>query len=219
MLALMFIVLRLRFWLALAALLLAAACFWFFCPRKPNLRQFDPMTMGRLEADMWHCYYARRYAALEWDLWLIARHQYGFSPWDSARMALHASRAAAAAQPVQSREEAFTHALPDLQAYYGIIDHAFHLPASVDDLARGELNWWVLRREGVGWMRYGKAISEVTARLYGVEEPVVHDSALLRASMMDYRDARRDGQMTEKDWQYIATQLGESYALLKEALN
>jgi hypothetical protein len=196
-----------------------AACLWFFCPRKPDLRRFDPVATGRLEADMWHCYYAKNYTALEWDLYLTARDQYGFSPWDSVRMAWHASLAAGAAQPVQSRAEAYAHALPDLQAYYGIIDHAVHLPSPVDDLARDELNWWVLRRESAGWKRYGQAISDLTARLYGVPEPGVHDSALLRAEMMDYRDQRRDGRMTPKDWQHIATRLGESYARLKEAVN
>ena len=191
---------------------------WFFVPRNASLRRFEPAAMGQLEADMWRCYYDKRYAALGWNLWLTARGQYGFSPWDSARLAWHAAQAAHAAQPVQSREEAYAHALPDLQAYYGIIDHATHLSSPVDDLARGELNWWVLRREHVGWQAYGQAISDVTAKLYAVPEPAVHASALLRAEMMDYRDQRRDGRMTEDDWKHIVAGLRESYTQLKNAI-
>ena len=167
---------------------------------------------------MWRSYYDKRYLALGGDLWQTARVQYGFSPWDSIQLAWHAAHAARAAQPSQTRAEAFTHALPDLVDYYGVICRSSHMPGSVEDLARGELNWWVLRREHVGWRAYGQAISDTTARLYAVPEPAVHVSALLRAEMMDYSDAKRDGRLTEADWQHIATRLGESYALLKKAV-
>src|SRR3569623_688334 len=99
-------------WLVLAVLLLIAGL-WFFWPRRASLRSFDPVAMGRLEADMWHCYYDKRYLGLAWDLWHTARDQYGFSPLDSLRLARHAALAAKAAQPVQTRDHAYAHALPD----------------------------------------------------------------------------------------------------------
>ena len=205
-------------WVKTIAIIGGLIAAWFFMPRKPSLQAFDPVAMGKLEADMWHCYYDRRYAALEWDLYLTAHDQYGFSPWESTRMAYHASQAASAAQPVQSRAEAYAHALPHLQAYYSIIHSAVHLPAPVNELAEGELNWWVLRREHVGWKAYAQAISDTTAKLYGVPESKVHDSAFLRAEMMDYRDQHREGLMTPADWTLIGKRLGESYGMLKEAV-
>ncbi len=207
---------RLIFTGLIVSLLSGAA--WFFWPRKADLRAFDAQGMGRMEADMWRCYYNKRYLALGCDLWLTAYWQYGFSPWDSLQMARHAALAARAAQPTQSRTDAFAHALPDLKAYYQIIRDAAHVQASVEDLARSELNWWVLRREHVGWQAYGQAVADATAKLYGVPEPSIHASALLRAEMMDYRDERRDGKMKETDWQHIAKRLGESYSLLKQAV-
>ena len=205
-------------WIKTVAIVTGIIAAWIFMPRKPSLRQFDPIAMGKLEADMWRCYYDKRYAALEWSLYVTARDQYGFSPWESAQMAINASLAAAAAQPVQTRDEAFKHALPHLKVYYGIIAHAIPMTATVDELARSELNWWVLRREGVGQKVWSEAISDATARLYGVPESTVHDSAFLRADMMDYRDQHREGLMMPIDWQFVAKKLGESYTLLKQAL-
>lgn len=204
-------------WLVLAVLLLVAGL-WFFWPRRASLRSFDPATMGRLEADMWHCYYDKRYFGLAWDLWQTARGQYGFSPLDSLRLARHAALAAKAAQPVQTRDQAYAHALPDLIDYYRIICRSTGTEDQAEDLADAELNWWVLRREGVGVKRYGEAVAAATALLYDLPENVVHDSAMLRAEMMDYRDQRREGLMTAEDWRYIAQRLGDSYTLLLQAV-
>ena len=108
--------------------------------------------------------------------------------------------------------------MPDLVGYYRIICRSTGMKEQAEDLADAELNWWVLRREGVGVKRYGEAVSEATAMLYGVPEDVVHDSAMLRAEMMDYRDQRREGLMTADDRRHIAQRLGESYTLLSKAV-
>ena len=65
-------------------------------PRRPDLRAFDPAAMARSETTMWRHYYERRYLSLFADLYDNSRAQYGFSPWDSVRIA-----AAAATRPVK----------------------------------------------------------------------------------------------------------------------
>jgi hypothetical protein len=69
---------------------------------------------------MWRNYYEKHLVALVFDLYRLARREYGFSPWDSTRIAWHAARAAVAFQPTHSREEAQV-ALPSLESYFRVI--------------------------------------------------------------------------------------------------
>src|ERR1700730_446513 len=75
-------------------------------PRHPDLRAFDPGAMARSETIMWRHYYERRYISLFADLYYNSRTQYGFSPWDSVKIAAAAARAARAFQPSTSRNSA-----------------------------------------------------------------------------------------------------------------
>jgi hypothetical protein len=74
--------------------------------RHPDLRAFDPAAMARSETAMWQHYYEKRYLLLFVDLYDNARTQYGFSPWDSVRIAVTAARAGKAFQLSASRSGA-----------------------------------------------------------------------------------------------------------------
>jgi hypothetical protein len=58
---------------------------------------------ARSETLMWRHYYERRYLSLVADLYVNSRTQYGFSPWESVKIAAAAARAAQAFQPSTSR--------------------------------------------------------------------------------------------------------------------
>ena len=64
---------------------------------------FSPAAMARSETTMWRHYYERRYISLFADLYDNSRAQYGFSPWDSVRIAAAAARADRAFQLSTSR--------------------------------------------------------------------------------------------------------------------
>jgi hypothetical protein len=201
---------------ALLALLVLGAA-WFFWPRHADLRGFDPARTARLETSMWRSYYEHRRFALVRDLYRLARREYGFSPYDSTRIAWHAARAALAFQPTHSREEAQV-ALPALEKYFRVIARGARAKFVPAQAAREELDWWQLRREQKPWPEYAAAVARVTATIYSTTEERVLEAARIRSEMMEERDRRRDTVMTATDWQQIETGLKRSWTALKQTV-
>jgi hypothetical protein len=198
------------------ALSFVAAIAYALWPRHADLRRFDPVLLARNETLAWRHYYEKRYAALAFDLYALSRTGYGFSPWDSARLAYAAARAASAFQPSRSREEAAA-ALPDLTAYFAILAKAAPVPVDAAATARLELAWWHARREAVPPEEYGRLVAAVAARPYGVDDEKVREYGIRRAEAMAYRDAHEAG-MTEADWQAISDQLEAAYRRLSDGV-
>jgi hypothetical protein len=166
---------------------------------------------------MWRHYYDKRFFALFADLYGLARDEQGFSPLDSARIAIAAARAARAFQSTTSRAEAQV-ALPLLADYFAVLARGSPEPVDVAVAARTELNWWQARRESVPPETYGLTIAQVATLLYSVEGIEVESFGVIRAQAMAYRDAR-EGRMTEADWSAIETQLASAYRHLKQAVS
>ena len=203
--------------LKVAVVLAALAGLWFFWPRHADMRGFDPAVSATLEARMWRSYYAHQRVTLFADLYRLSRGQYHFSPWDSTRLGWHAARSARVFQASRSRAEAQA-ALPMLERYYGVIRAGSGENFDAPKAAREELEWWQLRRENTKWPDYGQAIARVTETVYRVRGPAVDQSALLRAEMMDYRDARRRRALSEEEWKHVEAGLLRAWTLLKEAV-
>ncbi len=199
----------------LAAAVMGLAAYLVF-PRRPDLRAFDPETMARTETLMWRHYYEKRHVALFADLYGLSRREFGFSPWDSLRIAVAAARAARRFQPSTSRQEADA-ALPMLRDYFGLLARAAPVPLDVEAAARTELDWWQARREAVRPEDYGLTIARVSTLLYGVDGEDVRNSGVLRAEAMAYRDARA-ADVREADWNAIQDRLVAAYRLLKRAI-
>ena len=140
---------------------------------------------------MWRHYYDKKYVALARDLYDTARIEQGFSPWDSARIAIAAASAAGAFQPTASRAEA-QKALTSLETYFGLLSRAAPVPVDAAEAARSELSWWQARRDAVPAEEYGLIIARVSTLLYGVEGPDVQRAGVLRAQAMAYHDAHAD---------------------------
>jgi hypothetical protein len=194
--------------------LLVASLAYSFWPRHADLRGFDPAAVAHLETAMWRDYYQHRYAALFGNLYRVSRDQYRFSPWDSLRLAWNAAKAAKVFQPTHNRAEA-QRALPSLERYYQVMRNRAGERFDVAQTAAKELDWWQLRREKATPAQYGAVIADVITSIYGVHNDRVLRSAVLRAEMMDYRDARSSGLMTSDDWNHIERGLVRSYELLK----
>lgn len=187
-------------------------------PRQAHLRNFDPTAVARLETNLWRDYYEKKYVALVASLYSLGRDQYGFSPWDSVRLAWYAGKAAKVFQPTVSRNDA-QKALPILERYYAVIRLHGREQFDVQAAARRELEWWQLRRENAPPAAYGQAIADVTAVLFGATNADVKQSALLRAEAMAYRDKQSKKGMEAQDWDRIEEILTRSYQLLKSGLN
>ena len=200
--------------LAIVAALVAYAAI----PRNADLTAFDPSETARLETLMWRHYYDKRFVALFADLYALARDQNGFSPLDSARIALAAARAARAFQPTTSRAEAQV-AVPLLIDYFAALSYGAPEPVDTVAAARAELDWWQARREQVRPETYGLTIARVTSLVYGIDDDEdVRAFGIVRAQAMEFRDAR-GSRITETDWAAIEKQLLAAYQRLKRAVS
>lgn len=209
--------LRSKLWFAVLFLLVAGLVY-FFWPRQANLREFNHAVVAKLETAMWRDYYEHKYLPLFLALYSLNRNEYGFSPWDSLRVSYFAAKGAKVFQPTHNRTEAQI-ALPFLERYFSIIRQRSGEQFDAANVAKLELDWWQLRREDKTAAEYGEVVAQVTTEVYGVNNDDVKQAALLRAEMMDYRDARRDGKMQAADWSHIEEGLARSYQLLKEGIH
>jgi hypothetical protein len=181
---------------------------------RPDMTGFDPQEMGRLESAMWRSYYEGHWLQLAGQTMEVACGQYGFSWWDGVRLSLHAARSALFFR----RNTEDPRCLPELEQYYAIIWNATGRGFDVRSAAALELEWWKERRRDVAPKDYAGTIAQSAALVYGVREETVMAAAMMRAEAMAYRDARRDGKMTEADWREIARQLSLGYSSFKEAV-
>lgn len=178
---------------------------------RPNPRGFDPQEMGRLESAMWRSYYDGRWLRLIGQTMQVSCGQYGFSWWDGARLSKHAAIAAMYFR----RETNDPRCIGQLESYYGIVRHATRISFDVSEAARLELQWWQERRRDVPPAQYARTIARLSGFIHGVGEVEAMESALLRTHAMVYRDARRDGKMTDADWEEVSRQLTAAYTVLK----
>lgn len=201
--------------LCVVAVLIAAiiVCFENAVSRA-NMTGFDPQEMGRLESAMWRSYYEGRWVQLAGQTMKGACGQYGLSWWDGCRSSLHAARAARLFRKNTNDQRC----LPELERYYGIISEATGKTFDVRAAAALELQWWKQRRRNVGPEEYAGTIARLTSLIYSVSEEKVLAAAKMRTEAMAYRDERRDGKMSEADWQEVARQLILAYASFKEAV-
>jgi hypothetical protein len=202
----------------IAALLIAATGLYVCVPRHADLRRFDPAGMARAETAMWRDYYAKSYFGLFYQLYGLPRAQYGFSPLDSARIALAAVKAAATFQPSKSREQALA-ALPSLVSYFSLLRPAAPAAFDIETMANLEISWWQARREAIGPQQYGVTIAQEAALTYGksTDDSTLVEMGIARAQAMAYRDARGDA-ITDDDWENIEAQLLRAYQLLKTGI-
>jgi hypothetical protein len=200
------------------ALVCGAVGAYASCPRRADLRGFEPAEIARLETAMWRDYYEKRYVALFGHLYQLSRTQFGFAPLDSFRIALAAAQAARAFQPTRFREAANA-ALPPLETYFSLLASA--VPGGFDaaEAARLELDWWQARREAVGAERYGVTVARVSALTYGspADDPSLLAAGIGRAEAMAYRDAIGEA-ITDADWSEIECRLRRAYWSLKAAV-
>lgn len=181
---------------------------------KPTFTKFEPTTAGAIEASMWRSYYDGRWPELALQTVSYARSQYGFSAWDSTRLAWHAARAAYFFR----HDGADPRSLTELKSYYRIIRRATSEKWSESEAAELELRWWRERREAISPEDYAKTVARLTELIHGLPENAALPASLLRVQAMTYRDLRRNGRMRDTDWSHVAALLGSAYAQWKETL-
>ena len=200
--------------LTLLAVSMVVGTGWLFWPARPNLAGFDPGSMAQLETAMWRDYYGQRWLSLIGHACRVSHQQYGFSRWDSLRLAWHAARAARAFQ----RDTNDPSALSDLVAYYQVVAKA--APGEFDawKAADLEVKWWRQRRESAPAGEWSQSIAALLALTYGCSAEGALPAAQARVEAMVYRDARRQNGLNDDEWREVSRQLLTGYVLLRQTV-
>lgn len=190
-------------------------------PSKADLRKINAPVVAQLETDMWRAYYDKRPAHLYWLLVKLLRAQNQMPFWQANVTAYKATRAAFAFKKGHQRTD-YEQAIPYLTDYYRRLCTLGDLSADPQQVAKLELEWWIIHRERD---KYGEpalvdAIANATAAFYSVNPQTLHAYAAARTAAMIERDNKQQaGSVTEADWQDIQTKLNSSYTSLYNALN
>ena len=175
-------------------------------PARVDIRQFDPDEVARLERAMWRAYYDRRRLELFWKLVALLRRQFRLPPGRSLALAYLAARAAAVFQVGRDHAD-YQRALPYLARYYAAILTVSETPFDVAEVARLELDWWIVHREAADHPPeyLERALAGLAAELYQVPAERLAVHAERRAEAMTLRDqrAREPGGVAEADWERI----------------
>ena len=171
-------------------------------PARVDIRAFDPDEVARLETAMWRSYYDRRRLPLFGQLVALLRGQFQLSPARSLALAFLAARAAAVFQVGRDHAD-YQRALPYLERYYAAILAVSEAPFDAAEVARLELDWWVVHREASGELE--RALAALAAALYRVPAGRLTVHAERRAEAMTLRDqrTREPGGVAEADWERI----------------
>jgi len=171
-------------------------------PARVDIRAFDPDEVARLETAMWRSYYDRRRLPLFGQLVALLRGQFQLSPARSLALAYLAARAAAVFQVGRDHAD-YQRALPYLERYYAAVLAVSEAPFDAAEVARLELDWWVVHREASGELE--RALAALAAALYRVPAGRLTVHAERRAEAMTVRDrrVREPGGVAEADWERI----------------
>ena len=191
-------------------------------PARHWVRDVDPDELARLELGMWKATTRRQPARLFGLLVLAERAQAGVSLPRALLAAVWLTRAAVG----------FARATGDYERYAASIARGYRvlrLPdhVDIDEIARRELRWWVVRRE-IGLAAgtaAGDAITRLYAELYDLPEERVAEAGRLRGLAAEVRDrgATADPEGPKAAgrayWPEVARLLRESYRCLRRALD
>lgn len=185
-----------------------------FIPKHANLRQFDPVFVGKMDSDMWRAYYEKKPVKLFFQLARLMRKQYHAPYWRSFFIAYRAAKAAFVFKEGRTRAD-YAKALPPLEKFYREINRLSDRPFDVKRVAQLELEWWIIRREPdqftpADWERI---LAEEAGVMYHEPAEKFLNYARLRTEAMVFRDEKRENTR-EADWDKIERLLVDCWRAL-----
>jgi len=116
----------------------------------------------------------------------------------------------------------YERALPDLRSFYSLIRKGSSVPFQVDDVARRELEWWIVHRERTRHQPgdLERALADLQAGIYQQPEAAFAEHAKARAEAMALCDAgNAAGFVSEGDWRRIGILLDRSWSSLRASVS
>lgn len=185
--------------------------------KKVNFRQFDPVVVGQLDADMWRSYYEKKRVKLFWQMSKLVREQFHAPFWRSFPMAYRAAKAAFVFKEGRNRTD-YAMAFPFLENYYTDINTLSDKPFDTEKMTQQELEWWIIRREKEHTTaEWEQILAETAAILFHEPPEKFKDYAHLRVEAMFFRDQKGEN-ITEADWQHVNDLCVQSWQAVQMAL-
>jgi hypothetical protein len=202
----------------------AAALLWlvldFSIPRRHSLRNFNPHRVAQIETGMWRSYYDHHSLQLFFEMAQLLRSQYHLSITRSWAAGYYAAHAAVVFQRGQSRPD-YEKALPDLVAYYSLIRAGSDTPFNLQEVARLELEWWIVHRQRAHHPAgdLPQSLAALQAAIYNEPAEQLSEHAQARGDAMIIRDKRAaSGGVSDADWNQINRLLNASWVSLKNVV-
>ena len=157
--------------------------------KKNAMRMFDPQRVAWYEKENWVAYYQKRWLRLLRVSVGMVKETFGLSLWQALYTAYLVARAEMAAAPFPDND------IPRAEAYmrrhYTFIKKTLGEEFNVDEVARLEVNWWVVHRRLFGQTN-NQALVDALADLYTALYPgapeQAREAAYHRAQAMVYSD-------------------------------
>jgi hypothetical protein len=208
-----------------AAAAIGAVLAWsawdLWVPRTHSLREFQPDEVGRLETAMWKSYYAHERLPLFSQLTTLLLRQYRLPILRSYAMAYHAARGAVVFQRGHSHAD-YEQALPELVAFYSGIRRVSSEDFDIQQVARRELDWWIIHREREAHPSadLDRSLAALQTALYRLPEDQMTEHARLRAEATRLCDSIvAKGHSTPQQWTEIERLLRASWSSLWNVVN
>jgi hypothetical protein len=154
-----------------------------------RLRQFDPVKVARFETQNWVAYYQKQWVRLLRVSVLMAKESFGLSTWQAIYAAYLVARAEIAAAPFPDND--IPRAEQYMWRFYSLLKRLHGEAFDPSQVARLEVNWWVVHRQLFGQAENQplvEALTALNAAFYGVEPARVREAAVYRAEAMIYSD-------------------------------
>jgi hypothetical protein len=153
------------------------------------MRSFDPARVARLETENWAAYYQKRWLTLLRVSVGMVRAAYGLNLWQGVYGAYLVARAEIAAAPFPDND------IPTAERYmrrfYALIRRVYGERFDVAQVARLEVNWWVVHRQLFGRednQPLVDALADLYAAAFSVPRETVVEAATHRARAMVHSD-------------------------------
>ncbi len=150
---------------------------------------FDPHKVARYEKDNWVAYYRKDWLTLMRVSVGMVKETFNLNLFQAIYAAYLVARAEIAAAPFPNND------IPRAEAYmrrfYALIKNAHHAEYDVAEVARLEVNWWVVHRRLFGKSDNQElidAVADLYAATFRVPKDKVRDAAQHRALAMVHSD-------------------------------
>ena len=185
------------------------------------MRNFDPRKIAYYEKENWVAYYQKRWARLLVVSVAMVKQTFGLNWLQAMYGAYLVARAEIAAAPFPNND--IPRAEKYMRRFYALIKNAHHADFDINEVARLEVNWWVVHRRLFGKSDHPElinALADLYAATFCVPRERVRDAAYHRALAMVHSD-RWVSEGRANDSSLLAQEeeeLFKSYSALRAAI-